>query len=142
MRVAAPIVLTPPEQQALQARLDAFRSSPRTAERARIVLLAAQGLQDKEIAEALGVSAQKAARWRSRFLAQGVEGLERDAPRSGRSPIPAKTVEKILWMTAHQQPARAPRWSTRSMAAAVGLSEASIRRIWRKHGLKPHRKRP
>jgi transposase len=97
------------------------------------------GQQDKEIAEELGISVQKAARWRARFLESGVDGLEKDAPRPGRTPrIPAQTVERVIRMTTQEKPVNATHWSTRSMAAAVQLSEATVRRIWHKHGLKPH----
>jgi transposase len=65
--------------------------------------------------------------------------LEKDAPRPGRTPrIPAQTVERVIRMTTQEKPVNATHWSTRSMAAAVQLSEATVRRIWHKHGLKPH----
>jgi transposase len=108
-------------------------------ERARIILLSAAGLQDIEIAAELGISNQKAARWRKRFLEAGLAGLERDASRPGRTPsIPAATVQQVVRMTTQEKPHNALQWSTRSMAAAVGISEKSVRRIWHAHGLKPH----
>jgi transposase len=65
--------------------------------------------------------------------------LEKDAPRPGRTPrIPAQTVERVIRMTTQEKPVNATHWSTRSMAAAVQLSESTVRRIWHKHGLKPH----
>ena len=77
--------------------------------------------------------------WRNRFLDLGLAGLEKDAPRSGRTPsIPAATVKLVIEKTTQQKPSHATHWSTRSMAAATGLSPATIRRIWHKHGLKPH----
>ena len=108
-------------------------------ERARIVLLAAEGLENKQIARRMGVTREKAARWRDRFLAGGIVALEKDAPRPGRTrTITNRRVKKVVEMTLHQKPARATHWSTRTMAAAAGISEASVRRIWRAHGLKPH----
>jgi transposase len=108
-------------------------------ERARIVLLAAAGKQDKEIAAELGITAHKAARWRNRFLDLGLAGLEKDAPRTGRTPsISAAKVKRVIHKTTQEKPANATHWSTRTMAAAMGLSEATVRRIWHKHGLKPH----
>lgn len=81
-----------------------------------------------------------AALWRKRFLAQGINGLLKDAPRPGRTPaIGSATVEQVLWKTTQTAPANATHWSTRLMAREVGISEASVRRIWRAHGLKPHR---
>jgi transposase len=140
MRVASPIVLNPEQKQELEQCARARSLSARLVERARIVLLAAAGKQDKEVAEDLGITAHKAARWRQRFLAKGMAGLEKDAPRSGRTPSisPAK-VKQVIHKTTQEKPAQAAHWSTRTMAAAVGLSAATVRRIWRKHGLKPHR---
>jgi len=108
-------------------------------ELAKIVLLSAAGFQDIEIAAELRISNQKAARWRKRFLKAGLAGLERDAPRPGRTPsIPAATVQQVVRMTTQEKPHNALQWSTRSMAVAVGISEKSVRRIWHAHGLKPH----
>jgi transposase len=109
-------------------------------ERSRIVLLAADGKQDSEIAELLAIPRQKAARWRRRFLDLGVAGLEKDAPRSGRPrEITAAKVNEVVTKTTQTLPANATQWSTRTMAKEAGVSEASVRRIWKAHGLKPHR---
>jgi transposase len=103
------------------------------------VLLAAAGKQDLEIAEQVGISNQKAARWRKRFLEMGLSGLEKDAPRPGRTPrITSAKVQEVVRKTTQEKPANATQWSTRTMAEAAGLSEKSVRRIWHKHGLKPH----
>ena len=103
------------------------------------MLLAAAGKQNLEIAAEIGVSDQKAARWRKRFLEMGLAGLEKDAPRSGRTPvITAAKVQEVVRKTTEEKPANASQWSTRTMAKATGLSEKSVRRIWHKHGLKPH----
>jgi transposase len=111
-------------------------------ERARVVLLAADGLENKQIARRMRITAEKAARWRSRFLEGGIAGLEKDAPRPGRTPtITDQRVKRVVDMTLREKPANATHWSTRSMARAAGISEASVRRIWRAHGLKPHQVR-
>jgi transposase len=108
-------------------------------ERARIVLRASEGLENKQIAAEMGIMPEKAARWRNRFLEGGLAALEKDAPRPGRTRIiTERQVKKVVKMTLHQKPANATHWSTRSMAAAAGISEASVRRIWHAHGLKPH----
>jgi ABC-type nitrate/sulfonate/bicarbonate transport system substrate-binding protein len=76
--------------------------------------------------------------WRGRFLEFGVQGLLKDAPRPGRTPrITAEAVAEAVARTTQTTPANATHWSTRSMAREAG-SEASVRRIWRAHGLKPH----
>ena len=139
MRVAPPVELTADQERALQQWARGRSLPARQVERARIVLLAAAGQQDLEIAAALGISNQKAARWRKRFLKMGLAGLEKDAPRPGRRPtITPAQVQEVVRKTTQERPAHATHWSTRSMAAATGLSEKSVRRIWRQHGLKPH----
>jgi transposase len=140
MRVAPPV--KPDNSQRIMLEQWArSRSLPaRQVERARIVLLAAEGKSDLEIAAALGVSNQKAARWRKRFLESGLGGLEKDAPRSGRKPaITSSVKDELIRKTIDGKPENATHWSTRSMAAAMGVSEATVRRVWRAHGLKPHR---
>jgi len=139
MRIAPSVELSPQQQTTLQ-QWSRSRSLPaRQVERAKIVLLAAAGQQDIDIAAELGISNQKAARWRKRFLQGGMAGLEKDAPRPGRTPsISPATVQRVVRMTTQQTPPNATHWSTRTMAAAANISEASVRRIWRAHGLKPH----
>jgi transposase len=140
MRIAPPIVLNPGQKHELELCARARSLAARMVERARIVLLAASGKQDKEVAEELGITAHKVARWRKRFLASGMAGLEKDAPRSGRTPsVSATKVKQVIHKTTQDKPAHNTHWSTRTMAAAVGLSAATVRRIWRQHGLKPHR---
>ena len=139
MRTAAPVRLKPEQKTALQ-RIARQRSLPaRLVERARIVLRAAEGLENKQIAAQMGIMPEKVARWRSRFLDGGIAALEKDAPRPGRTRTTTDVhVKQVVEMTLHQKPANATHWSTRTMATATGISEASVRRIWRAHGLKPH----
>jgi transposase len=139
MRVAPQIALTQDQEQTLQ-RWARGRSRPaRQVERAQVVLMAAAGKQDLEIAAEIGISNQKAARWRKRFLQFGLAGLEKDAPGRGRRPtITPVQVQQVISKTTQEKPGNATHWSTRTMAEAAGLSEKSVRRIWHKHGLKPH----
>jgi len=139
MRVARPVVLSAEWQEILESRARARSKPARSVERARIVLLAAAGWQDRQIAAKLKITSAKAARWRNRFLDGGLAALDKDAPRPGRTPIitPAK-VQEVIRKTTQEKPNNATHWSTRSMAAVAGLSEKSVRRIWHKHGLKPH----
>ena len=136
----APTVTLDEQQQKTLERWARGRSLPaRMVERSRIILLAAADKQDLEIAAELGISNQKAARWRKRFLDAGLGGLEKDAPRPGRTPtITAAAVRRVIKRTTQGKPANATHWSTRTMAAEAGISEASVRRIWRANGLKPH----
>jgi transposase len=139
MRRALAVELNPEQRTALN-RLARQRSVPaRLVERARIVLLAAAGLQNQQIATAMRMTPEKVARWRKRFLEGGIAALEKDAPRPGRTrTITTAKVKRVVRMTLEQTPANATHWSTRTMAQAAGISEASVRRIWRAHGLKPH----
>ena len=142
MRTAPRVELSPEQRTALE-QLARQRSAPaRVVERARIVLLAAEGLENRQIALRMAITPEKAARWRNRFLEGGIAALQKDAPRPGRTrTITDRRVKKVVEMTLHQKPANATHWSTRTMAAAAGISEASVRRIWRAHGLKPHQVR-
>lgn len=139
MRVAPAIVLTDEQEQTLRQWARGRSLPARQVERARVILLASQGKQDLEIAGEIGISNQKAARWRKRFLKLGLAGLQKDAPRPGRTPtIPKLTIDRVVQLTTLGKPYNATHWSTRMMAAEMGISEASVRRIWRAHGLKPH----
>ena len=139
MRVARPVVLTTEQRDMLESRARARSASARSVERARIVLLAASGMQDKQIAAKLRIMPEKAARWRNRFLDGGLVALDKDAPRPGRlSTITPAKIQEVIRKTTQEKPINATHWSTRVMAKAAKLSEKSVRRIWHKHGLKPH----
>jgi transposase len=137
VRIAPIVTLTPSQQQQLQAWAQARSLPQRQVQRSQIILLAAAGHQDIEIAEKLRMSRYKVARWRNRFLTLGLEGLLRDATRRGRP----RTVdrEEIIRHTTQEKPEAATHWSTRSLAQTLGTSPASVQRIWQAHGLKPHR---
>jgi transposase len=139
MRVARSVVLDKGEKEAL-AQVARGRSLPaRLVERARIVLRAAAGLQDQQIASELGITPEKAARWRNRYVDGGIQALGKDASRPGRPrTITDAQVAEVIQKTTQEKPTNATHWSTRTMAAATGLSEASVRRIWHANGLKPH----
>ena len=140
MRVAVEIVLSDDEAREL-SRISKSRSvSVRLAERSRIVLLASQGMTNEEIGDELGVTRQKAGRWRDRYAESGLEGISRDAPRPGRNPkISAHKVAKVIRLTTQTAPQNATHWSQRLMSEKVGISMSSVGRIWKSHGLKPHR---
>ena len=108
MRVAPAVVLTHDQRRTLEQWARGRSLPARQVERARIVLLAADGEQDINIAGQLRITNQKAARWRQRFLEAGIAGLEKDAPRPGRTPsIPAATVQRVIRKTTQQKPANA-----------------------------------
>jgi transposase len=108
-------------------------------QRSQIIQRAADGILKQDIALRLGTTRPTVQLWRGRFLALRLAGLEKDAPRPGRLPkIPAEKLAEVIEATLHTQPSHATHWSTRTMAAAQGMSEATVRRIWNQHNLKPH----
>jgi transposase len=114
-------------------------SAQALALRARVVLLATEGLSNTEIAERLGVDRATVRKWRGRFVEQRLDGLL-DEPRPGRPrTISDAMVEEVIVRTLETTPADATHWSTRSMAAQVGLSQSAVARIWRASALQPHR---
>jgi transposase len=140
MRVAPTIELTSAARLELEKLSRRRTTGVRVMQRSRIILLAAEGVQNKEIAERVGVAPRMVALWRGRFIQLGVEGLLKDAPRPGRTPeISPDIVAQVVASTTQSKPAGATHWSRSSMARAMGISESSVGRIWRAHGLKPHR---
>ena len=136
MRVASEIVLSEDERRELVRRIGSKLTSIRAAQRARIVLLAADGKQNKEIAVTLGIGRVQVARWRERYREQRLEGIERDLPRG--APPATVDVVRLVELTTQTTPEAATHWSTRTMAAKLGVSAASVSRHWRANGLKPH----
>ena len=140
MQRAYKIWLSQEQEDDLQ-RLARSRSlSARLAERSKMLLLCAAGHTVEQTAGQLGVVRQTVSRWLRRYTERGWAGVEKDAPRSGRPPLilPSKIAE-IVEKTTQQRPAGSTHWSTRTIAPTVGVSASSVRRIWRAHGLQPHR---
>lgn len=136
MRVAPAVELTDEQEGELTKLARSRRTSVRLAQRARIVLLAAQGLQNKDIAQQLGIGRVQVARWRERYLESGVQGIERDLPR-GAPPMKVD-VAKLVERTTQSAPEAATHWSTRKMAALLGVCASTVMRHWQANGLKPH----
>ena len=139
MRVTMQLELSETQRSELETRANSRTTSVRVAERSRMILRAAGGATDKKIGAELGVARVTAARWRGRYIDNGPSGIEQDGTRPGRKPqISARKVKSIFKITTQETPDNATRWSTRTMAAAAGISEASVWRMWHAHGLKPH----
>src|SRR6202165_235992 len=141
MRVAKPIQLSTDDDRRLRILSKRKRVEARVQLRARIVLLAADGMSDKDIAEKLDTDHRVAARWRARFLAAGVDGLLQDATRPGRprTARAAVKVQEVVRVTLEETPEGATHWSTRTLGDHPGTNATAVARIWRAHGLKPHR---
>lgn len=110
--------------------------------RARIALLSAEGVATSMIMEQLGTTTPTITRWRTRYEDAGVKGLLRDRSRPGRKrQIDEAMVRAVIERTLQEKPPGATHWSTRSLAKVVGVSDTTVQRIWKAHGLKPHRVR-
>ena len=139
MRVACSIALTEAERGQLEQWVRGRTTAVRLVQRARIVLLAAEGKQNKEIAVEVGTDRQTVGRWRKRFAAQRLAGIERDAPRGGRKPTKRNQVApEIVRRTTQTKPENATHWSTRSLAKELGVSPSMVYRVWKANRLKPH----
>ena len=136
MRVAPEIILTEEEHAELTRLANSKVSSVRLAQRARIVLLAAGGMQNKDIAKQLSVGRVQVSRWRERYAQSRLAGIERDLPRG--APPTKVDIARLVELTTQTKPVAATHWSTRKMAAELGVSAASVSRHWRANGLKPH----
>lgn len=133
----------PDEQRALLERWASAHKTPQSvALRARIVLLAAAGESNSAIARRLSVSRPTVILWRERFQTGGPQALTETRPGRGRKPtISAAKIKAIVAATTQTTPPGQTHWSCRSMAAAQGVSAATVQRIWDAHGLRPHRTR-
>ena len=140
MILQAPKVWLSQEAREDFERFSRSRTLPASLVRsAQIILRAAMGQDNQQIAAALNLCRQTVGRWRERFLADGQHGLE-DRHRSGRpARISSQTIHEIVRLTTQEKPAGATHWSTRTLAPVAAVSPSTVGRIWRAHGLKPHR---
>jgi len=138
MRVAATIMVTDKQRKTLQ-RWARGRSTPvRLMQRAKIVLMAADGKENKDIAEALSVQPSTVGRWRKRFAQSGLTGIEKDAARGGRRATKQQHwAKRIIETTLHETPPDATHWSIRTLAKHLGVRPNMVYRVWKTHNLKP-----
>ena len=136
---AVQIELSGEERELLVAWTRRQKTANALAMRSRIVLAAAEGESNTQIAQRLGVHRNTVSTWRRRFVEYRLDGLL-DEPRPGQPrKITDAKVEEVITKTLESAPRDATHWSTRSMAAAVGLNQTAVARIWRAFGLAPHR---
>jgi transposase len=138
-RPVPPLVLADEERQVLRRWARRAKTAQALALRSKIVLACAEGIANQEVAARFAVTPQMVGKWRARFVARRLEGLS-DEPRPGQPrKITDEKVEEVITRTLEQEPPnRDTHWSTRSMAAATGLNQTAVSRIWRAFGLKPH----
>jgi transposase len=139
MRIAKSIILTDSERTTLEKWARGRSTPTRLVLRAKIVLAAAEDQRNDEIAAALRCTRRTVGTWRNRFVEERLAGIEKDAPRGGRTPQRRAAVEaEILRKTTQEKPTNATHWSTRTLAKELGTSPAMVQRVWRDNGLKPH----
>ena len=139
MRIAPKVTVTDEDRKTLE-RWARGRSAPvRLMQRAKIVLLAAEGRENKDIADALGVTRQLVGRWRNRYVAHGLAGIEKDAPGRGRKATVREAITaRIIEWTTRRKPAQATHWSTRTLSKELGTTRSMVNRVWKANQLKPH----
>jgi len=136
------ITLSAGDRSCLEAVVTDRNSPQKHVWRARIVLLAAAGLGTAAIMRQSGKSKNAVNRWAQRFRAEGADGLLRDKTRPSRiPPLPPAVRERTVALTLADPPGEATHWTAAMMAKAAGVSVSSVQRIWRAHGLQPHRVR-
>jgi transposase len=136
---AAPLAISDEQREVLETLAKSQSAQHRLVRRARVLLLAGDGVSNSEISEVAGVSRPTVLAWRGQFEKDGLVGFGQVAQGRGRKPsISDEKVAEIVDLTLHSKPEGQTHWSCRSMARHVGVSSASVQRIWSARGLKPH----
>lgn len=136
MLEAQPIELSDEQRAELERRVRSQTIDARAARRARIVLLAANGVGNHEIARRMEISRNQVIAWRARFLEGGLAAIATDLPRSGRKA--RIDAAEIIRRTTQTAPANATHWSTRTLATDMGISDTTVQKVWKANGIKPH----
>ncbi|MCU7861261.1 MAG: helix-turn-helix domain-containing protein [Candidatus Thiodiazotropha sp. (ex Lucinoma kastoroae)] len=143
MRVAAKITLSDSDRQTLEKNTNSRAVSIRLAERSKIILLSAEGLENKDIAQRVSIPPNKVGLWRNRFAEGGIKSILKDKPR-GANPGGKGTLKqaglrkKIIEKMTQSKPDDATHWSTRTLAEALNTTHSFVHRVWQSVGLKPH----
>jgi transposase len=142
MRTGISLIVTPAVRRRLKAVARNRNSPQKHVWRAKIILLSADGVGTNEIMRQTGTSKTCVWRWQERFMAEGFDGLLRDKTRPSRvAPLGVDIAERVVAMTQRDPPAETTHWTAPMMATEIGISVSSVQRIWRAHGLQPHRVR-
>ncbi len=142
MRPGITITLSPADRRRLEALVGDRNSAQKHVWRAQIVLLSAERIGTNEIMRRSGKSKTCVWRWQERFAEEGYEGLLRDKTRPSRiAPLGPEMAERVVALTLCDPPGETTHWTGAMMAEEVGISVSSVQRIWRVHGLQPHRLR-
>jgi transposase len=140
MRTGISITLKPADRRRLKVVVQDRNAPHKHVWRAEIVLLSADGIGTNEVMRRTGKSKTCVWRWQERFMQEGYDGLLRDKTRPSRiAPLRSNITERVVTLTQTDPPAEATHWTSAMMAKAVDISASSVQRIWRAHGLQPHR---
>ena len=140
MRTGVSITITPSDRHRLEAVARDRNAAQKHVWRAKIVLLSTDGIGTNEIMRRTGKSKTCVWRWQERFMTAGVHGLLRDKTRPSRvKPLGPAVAERVVALTLTDPPVEATHWTAEMMAKAAGISASAVRRIWKAHGLQPHR---
>ena len=139
MRTSKRLPVSDMDRAILERMVRNGNTPQKTVLRSRVTLMSAEGITTGEIMRQLGTSNPTITRWRDRYETDGISGLLKDRSRPGRKKrIEETRVNEVVERTLREKPLHATHWSIRTMATAVGLSPATVQRIWKEHGLKPH----
>src|SRR5450631_2027652 len=142
MRTGISFIVTPAVRRHLKAVARNRNSPQKHVWRVKIILLSADGVGTNEIMRQTGTSKTCVWRWQERFMEEGFDGLLRDKTRPSRvAPLGADVAERVVALTQRDPPAETTHWTAPMMAIEIGISVSSVQRIWRAHGLQPHRVR-
>jgi transposase len=138
-KAAPPLVMSAGQREALTVLARSSTAAHREVQRAKVLLLAGAGVANSQIAATVGVTPVTVRSWRARFAAEGLAKFGVVRAGRGRKPVlSAEKIEEIVALTQHGKPSGATHWSCRSMAKTVGVSPATVQRIWSGRGLRPH----
>lgn len=138
-QAAAALELLPGQRESLEVIARSSTAKYREVQRAKALLMAADGVANTTIAAELSATPKTVRAWRERFAEDGLARLGQVRPGRGRKPsIPQVTIDEVVELTLHSKPAGETHWSCRTMAERVGISSSEVQRIWAARGLKPH----
>ena len=139
MRVAPAITLSVEQRRTLESWSRGRTIPARLVTRAKVILRAADGAENIDIAREVGIDRGAVGRWRTRFIKEGLAGIEKDRPGRGRKAGKRQSLAaEIVRTTTQEKPANATHWSTRTLGAAMGIDPTMVHRVWKDAGLKPH----
>jgi len=142
MRTGISVTVTPDDRRQLEAIVADRNRAQKHVARARVILATADGCGTNEVVRRSGLSKPVVWRWQERFMHEGIAGLLRDKTRKpGKPPVGDEIVARVIELTLDDPPGETTHWTVRMMADVIGIGSATVHRIWRAHGLTPHRMR-